>query len=407
MITSCKLLLLSLLNTTSSFTLRLKNQFLNHFNSSNKVKIANFNAPTEIKYKDVFAHLGLTITDEQRIFDSKNNIIGRELNKKLKISDNPKNIKIKPSNKKYLVGELKIKKIEDFQAKKEFGHKNIEIITSNKWDELIDVCAMAATAPTNLNEKGFARWTFQAASNFNCLETTGLNDPANFLNKYAFDHTQGPALAIATAPATIARNYFFGYQNPKTEKLINPKNNLLKQDIYRINLLNHYPEIKLINGYINNLDILNSISIEAKNIAIGYQGPTEVVFGHQKNWLTIQTLENKKDLPKVNLVFTAAINLADISHHSQKILHSAREALRAAYAGTILAAKKMGSEVVVLNWIGGGVFCNPENVIRESMIEAIEQFLPQNMSVKIICGPDKIDQIDKIKDKFKFAKVIK
>lgn len=51
--------------------------------------------------------------------------------------------------------------------------------------------------------------TFQAASQFNCLEMP--NDevtPEKGITQYAQDGTQGPACALAAAPATVFRNYF-------------------------------------------------------------------------------------------------------------------------------------------------------------------------------------------------------
>jgi len=50
---------------------------------------------------------------------------------------------------------------------------------------------------------------FQVASQFNCLEMTGPSvAPEDGVTRYANDHTQGPACAIAAGAATIYRNYF-------------------------------------------------------------------------------------------------------------------------------------------------------------------------------------------------------
>jgi hypothetical protein len=50
---------------------------------------------------------------------------------------------------------------------------------------------------------------FQVASQFNLLEMTGPKvTPEDGVTIYQYDHTQGPACAIAAGAATIYRNYF-------------------------------------------------------------------------------------------------------------------------------------------------------------------------------------------------------
>ena len=55
----------------------------------------------------------------------------------------------------------------------------------------------------------YAGALFQVASQFNALEMTGPRvTPEDGVTRYAHDHTQGPACAIAAGAATIYRNYF-------------------------------------------------------------------------------------------------------------------------------------------------------------------------------------------------------
>lgn len=50
---------------------------------------------------------------------------------------------------------------------------------------------------------------FQVASQFNLLEMTSPTvTPEHGITRYRYDHTQGPACAIAAGAATIYRNYF-------------------------------------------------------------------------------------------------------------------------------------------------------------------------------------------------------
>ena len=49
---------------------------------------------------------------------------------------------------------------------------------------------------------------FQVASQFNLLEMAGPDvTPEDGVTRYVYDHTQGPACALAAGPATIYRNY--------------------------------------------------------------------------------------------------------------------------------------------------------------------------------------------------------
>ena len=57
--------------------------------------------------------------------------------------------------------------------------------------------------------------TFQAASQFNCLEFGSPHvTPEYGVSSYAYDETQGPACALACASGTIFRNYF-AHVNPR------------------------------------------------------------------------------------------------------------------------------------------------------------------------------------------------
>src|SRR5262245_50105635 len=55
----------------------------------------------------------------------------------------------------------------------------------------------------------YAGALFQVASQFNLLEMIGPDiTPEDGVTRYAEDHTQGPACAIAAGAATLYRNYF-------------------------------------------------------------------------------------------------------------------------------------------------------------------------------------------------------
>lgn len=65
--------------------------------------------------------------------------------------------------------------------------------------------------------------TFQAASQFNCLEFGAPHvTPEYGVSSYAYDQTQGPACALACATGTIFRNYF---AHVKINTRVNENNN--------------------------------------------------------------------------------------------------------------------------------------------------------------------------------------
>jgi hypothetical protein len=68
-----------------------------------------------------------------------------------------------------------------------------------------DICSVLETQA--LPE--FDGATFQAASNFNCLEFCGPSESAAMgVTRYVYDPTQGPYCAIGAGAATVYRNYF-------------------------------------------------------------------------------------------------------------------------------------------------------------------------------------------------------
>lgn len=64
----------------------------------------------------------------------------------------------------------------------------------------------------------FPNATFQAASQFNCLEfSSAQTTPEKGVTRYQFDLTQGPACAISCGAGTVYRNYFTPVQTKQGE----------------------------------------------------------------------------------------------------------------------------------------------------------------------------------------------
>lgn len=111
--------------------------------------------------------------------------------------------------------------------------------------------------------------TFQAASQFNCLEFPSPDCiPENGVSMYAYDNTQGPACAMACAAGTVYRNYFV---NPSTngpgevgQSVHSQINNL--DDLEALLNNEHHQYFSVRNGYtFSDLDSLSRLNATLKN----------------------------------------------------------------------------------------------------------------------------------------------
>jgi hypothetical protein len=74
-------------------------------------------------------------------------------------------------------------------------------------------------------DETFRYATFQAASQFNCLEFVNPDiTPEHGISIYVCDRTQGPACSIACGAATAYRNYFHTWTNARGEEMVSATN---------------------------------------------------------------------------------------------------------------------------------------------------------------------------------------
>jgi hypothetical protein len=91
--------------------------------------------------------------------------------------------------------------------------------------------------------------TFQAASNFNCLEFCSTNQTAEMgVTGYEWDQTQGPYCALAAGAATVYRNYFVPHSDGARGQLEKEIELLGKTPIGRF-VRNGYPILKRADAY--------------------------------------------------------------------------------------------------------------------------------------------------------------
>jgi hypothetical protein len=107
------------------------------------------------------------------------------------------------NNKTYNSGFFKIVTANSFRNLEKRGNGKLFIINGNgrytKDMSMVDVLQMQSRPDNN-------GATFQAASNFNCLEFVSPRQTAwDGISNYIYDKTQGPSCAIAC----VCKNYYF------------------------------------------------------------------------------------------------------------------------------------------------------------------------------------------------------
>jgi hypothetical protein len=122
------------------------------------------------------------------------------------------------SNKSYLAGEFRTPKLSELRSEvlsnqdvKNMAHADSVLTLDFVYG---DVSALHA------NEQ-YRHATFQAASQFNCLEFISPNiTPEHGISGYEHDRTQGPACSIACGAGTAYRNYFHKWTNQQGKAMV-------------------------------------------------------------------------------------------------------------------------------------------------------------------------------------------
>ena len=244
-------------------------------------------------------------------------------------------------------------------------------------DDVFDVVA----DPTNAGD------LFQVASQFNTLEFAAPHvTPEAGVTGYAYDATQGPACALAAAPATVFRNYFAPLEDSRGQRAERQINNLasLEQE------LPNGPYWHIKNGYSHSSetqlvalnDLLRHTDIEFLKgmVRIGLQQDTDVVFASR-----YQPLKEKH---RVRQAFCSAISCGYTSLPNPLWQPLACLVLDAAYEATLLAAAidrdtGAGSGRVWLTMLGGGVFGNDDQWICDAIEKALERTRDLGLDIRL------------------------
>jgi hypothetical protein len=237
---------------------------------------------------------------------------------------------------------------------------------------------------------------FQAASQFNALEfASPAVTPEDGVTGYAFDRTQGPACALATAPAAVWRNWFLplpggvGQRRDRQLNLLAGLEAALWQGATA-------PLWEVRNGY----TFASPPQLAAVSAAIA-RHDREALTGHLRiavhcgaEVAFASRFERPVGRPRVSQAFCAALSVAYAGGPREAWEPWARLVLDAAYEATLLAAALdrdapwpdgggAGSGRVWLTYLGGGVFGNAAGWIDDAIGRAIARAGRLGLDVRV------------------------
>lgn len=227
---------------------------------------------------------------------------------------------------------------------------------------------------------------FQAASQFNLLEMVGPSvTPEQGIDRYAHDHTQGPACAIACGAGTIYRNYFV--------KIGNQLGQTASQQIDCLDSIGQ----ALNNEELNLWEMKNGYALANQNGLLTIDQKIAALKPQEREalkeklkvgiqWNTEVTLSDTKH--QVSQVYCSALPVAYCMPKSEHWEQFARIILEASYEATLYASlinlEKHQSKQVYLTLVGGGAFGNQESWILESLQKTLRAFKNTPLDVKVV-----------------------
>jgi hypothetical protein len=224
---------------------------------------------------------------------------------------------------------------------------------------------------------------FQVASQSNTLEMIGPEiTPEAGITRYEFDHTQGPACAIACAAGTVYRNYFVplhGGTGQTAKRQVNCLSDFLEEVRVEVAIRNGYclpteEQLERINKAIAEAELADRRNELMGRIRIGLQWDTEV------------TLTGGGHL--VSQAYCSAMPIAYSKLSALRWEPLGRLTLDAAYEATLLAgvlnARSNSNNVVFLTSLGGGAFGNPDVWIDDSKRRALALCDEYGLDVRLV-----------------------
>jgi hypothetical protein len=227
---------------------------------------------------------------------------------------------------------------------------------------------------------------FQVASQFNLLEMTGPGvSPEDGVTRYAHDHTQGPACAIAAAAATVYRNYFVpvgGHVGQTRDRQIDCLRDLGAE------LGNETNDLwTMRNGYAlcteqgltaiaRKLDALDESGVDElrDRLRIGIHAGVQVA--------------DVDDEQLVSQAFCSALPVSYTAIPAERWRAFATLVLEGAYEATLWAAvinaSTSGSNMVFVTQLGGGAFGNERTWIHHALRRALRKGIGLGLDVRVV-----------------------
>lgn len=233
---------------------------------------------------------------------------------------------------------------------------------------------------------------FQAASQFNCLEMTSPNvTPEHGITRYANDHTQGPACALACPAATLFRNYFVnthgqGGQNGKQLDTMQEVGEILGND--------QHGYWKMKNGYLlptRRASMLELAHYMKSDSAAHFLSEARDALRVGVHWDTEVSTndENGSAMHNVTQVYCSAIPVGyslSPDEHFQPLAQLVLDGLYEATLGVaaVLAQQRQARVRVYLTMVGGGVFRNQDEWIARAIHRALNIYRNYPLDVALV-----------------------
>lgn len=244
----------------------------------------------------------------------------------------------------------------------------------------------------------YARAVFQAASQFNCLESGPEYTPERGVSAYADENTQGRECAISCAPGTIVRAYFARNGGPQTaDNQINTIEGLVQKLGANVAVKNGHaarPQDYIVD------ELSKEIPQHASKwdhltgaVKVGVQADTEVTctkIGDGREWVQAGGI-------KVTQVYAGAVSVPpDTKSKKQGWTRFARLVLRAAYEAPLHVALARGASKVVLTTIGWGNLETESQAlgrwVAEAIVEAVTLFQNEGLDIVINVKNDDVSR---------------
>ena len=256
-------------------------------------------------------------------------------------------LKSKVNNKEYHYGTLETPSLKELKERVKScnvkkGKLKLRAIRADVRDLHLD--------PNNENA------LFQVASQFNLLEMVGANvTPDDGIERYEYDHTQGPICAISAGAGTIYRNYFVELNGEIGQSATNQIDCLADMGEVLGNSDNALWEMR--NGYaLLKDDGLYAINRKLESMSEDEVDELRELLRIGLQWDTQVTLNDTTH--RVSQAYCSALPISYVGYPIELWKPFASLILEASYEATICAGILNGDDRVYLTLVGGGVFGN-------------------------------------------------